>query len=250
MGYAGENENTNNAVKREIPRSTYGTVLFERGKDTRETIINKAAALFARYGFNEVTMTKIASAASISSAAIYRYFESKEKLFESIIDRAIGEFETRMARLAAVYTSAENFEDVIDALFEEIDGSSLLLNYVISIIQTEQFSVESAKSLYIDTVHNKAISMLKQLLDIMIEKEEIRNFDSTSASWVIVSVILSAAQLKVHQDFGDESLNYNIEDLVQGIKKFFIAVCKDFRIASSGQAESLPPSSLDRTITS
>lgn len=232
MGYAGENGNINNTANREIPRSTYGTVLFERGKDTRETIINKAAALFARYGFNEVTMTQIASAASISSAAIYRYFESKEKLFESIIERAICEFDARMAKFAAVCKLAENFKDVIDAFLDEIDGASLLLNYVISIIQTEQFSVESAKTLYIDTVYNKAMLMLKQLLDVMVEKEEIRNFDSTSASWMIVSVILSAAQLKVHQDFGDESLHYNTGDLVQGIKKFFIAVCEGFKAMS------------------
>jgi len=50
----------------------------------RQTIINKAAALFARKGFEAATMLEIAKACGASKSHLYHYFASKEELLYAI----------------------------------------------------------------------------------------------------------------------------------------------------------------------
>lgn len=53
--------------------------------DLREKILESAVAQFAKKGFQAATMRDIASKAGISSGNIYRYFESKEALFDCAV---------------------------------------------------------------------------------------------------------------------------------------------------------------------
>jgi AcrR family transcriptional regulator len=60
-------------------------------KDQKRTIIREAATkLFAEKGFENVTTRNISSAAKISNAALYYYFDSKEELLYQILDEAMG----------------------------------------------------------------------------------------------------------------------------------------------------------------
>ncbi|MBA4394854.1 MAG: TetR/AcrR family transcriptional regulator, partial [Desulfobacca sp.] len=60
-------------------------------KDQKRTVIREAATkLFAEKGFENVTTRNISSAAKISNAALYYYFDSKEELLYQILDEAMG----------------------------------------------------------------------------------------------------------------------------------------------------------------
>ena len=59
---------------------------MEEIKDARETIINAARSLFARYGFKKTTMDEIAQAAYKSKSSLYHYFKSKEEVFQEVAD--------------------------------------------------------------------------------------------------------------------------------------------------------------------
>jgi TetR/AcrR family transcriptional repressor of nem operon len=54
--------------------------------DSKEHIINVASKLFLQKNFKEVTMKEIVDKTGLSKGAFYHYFESKEKLFEEVID--------------------------------------------------------------------------------------------------------------------------------------------------------------------
>jgi TetR/AcrR family transcriptional regulator len=55
------------------------------GEQRREQIILAAVELFAEKGFAEVTTREIAAAAGINEATIYKYFASKEDLFDAVV---------------------------------------------------------------------------------------------------------------------------------------------------------------------
>lgn len=52
-----------------------------------QLIIKTAQELFARFGFKKTTMDEIAQKAHIGKSTIYHYFESKEELFRTIVEK-------------------------------------------------------------------------------------------------------------------------------------------------------------------
>jgi len=49
-------------------------------------IVEEATRLFSRDGFKKVTIKKLAMACSITEPALYRHFESKDKIYEAVLD--------------------------------------------------------------------------------------------------------------------------------------------------------------------
>jgi AcrR family transcriptional regulator len=69
------------------------------GERRREQIIREAVDLFAKKGFAEVTTREIAAAAKINEATIYKYFTSKEDLFDAVITHFGGIMRERFSRV-------------------------------------------------------------------------------------------------------------------------------------------------------
>jgi len=65
---------------------------FCLGACMRERIMEKAATLFARYGFKKTSMAEIAGEVGLGKATLYEYFRSKEELFAAIIKREADRF--------------------------------------------------------------------------------------------------------------------------------------------------------------
>ncbi|MFH1689852.1 MAG: TetR/AcrR family transcriptional regulator [Candidatus Eisenbacteria bacterium] len=55
----------------------------------REAILDVAAGLFARYGIRKTTVADIVREAGVARATVYKYFSSKEDVFQAVIDREI-----------------------------------------------------------------------------------------------------------------------------------------------------------------
>jgi len=53
----------------------------------REQIVIKASAIFARFGFRKTTMDEIAREMHKGKSSIYYYFQSKEEIFQAVVDR-------------------------------------------------------------------------------------------------------------------------------------------------------------------
>lgn len=59
-------------------------------ENQREVILNSAAELFARKGFDGASISDLAAAISQSKAAIYHYFPNKRQLCDAIIVQALA----------------------------------------------------------------------------------------------------------------------------------------------------------------
>jgi AcrR family transcriptional regulator len=60
------------------------------GEERRRQIIQEAIRCFADKGFRGTTVRELASRVGITEAALYRYFPSKEALYQAIIDEKIA----------------------------------------------------------------------------------------------------------------------------------------------------------------
>ena len=58
----------------------------------RKNILQTAQSLFYTKGYAKVPMREIASKSHVSLSNIYNYYDSKEKIFQEIVQRAIVDF--------------------------------------------------------------------------------------------------------------------------------------------------------------
>ncbi len=53
--------------------------------ERRELLLERATELFARHGYDGLSMSQLAREARISKALLYHYFPSKRRLFEAAL---------------------------------------------------------------------------------------------------------------------------------------------------------------------
>ena len=116
----------------------------ERRGESQERILDAAEALFARSGFNGVSIKDIAQAAEVDAGLLHYYFSSKAGLYSAVIARRAGE--VNVARLAALeaYAAQAGDQPTVDGVvrtyieatfaFARVGGEGYL-NYLTLIAQ-------------------------------------------------------------------------------------------------------------------
>ncbi|OGA58418.1 MAG: hypothetical protein A2710_23530 [Burkholderiales bacterium RIFCSPHIGHO2_01_FULL_64_960] len=85
----------------------------------RQTILDKAATLIARKGFDVATMMDVAKACGTSKSHLYHYFPSKEDLLYAIVQEHITTQAAELTRIVAQPLRAEErFAQFIDAFMQ------------------------------------------------------------------------------------------------------------------------------------
>jgi AcrR family transcriptional regulator len=88
-------------------------------KEQRRTALLQAAAqLFEREGFDQVSLNGIARAANISKANIYRYFESREEIFLHLLLDDLRSLRAALVERLMQTAVAGNDGAVVEALLE------------------------------------------------------------------------------------------------------------------------------------
>ncbi len=65
-------------------------------EDFRETIIENAKAVFSKFGFRKTTMDEIAASVRKGKSSIYYYFNSKEDVFNAVVDQEAKELRQKI----------------------------------------------------------------------------------------------------------------------------------------------------------
>lgn len=88
-------------------------------EEKRQTILDKAAGLIARKGFEAATMMDIAKACGASKSHLYHYFVGKEELLYAIVHDHITAQVAELDRIVAQPLSAEErFRQFVDTFMQ------------------------------------------------------------------------------------------------------------------------------------
>lgn len=85
----------------------------EATEQKREQIYQAAVVEFQEKGFSEASMDRISTRACASKRTVYKYFESKEKLFQELMRRHWSRFEEG---LSVKYNKDKHIQDQLTAL--------------------------------------------------------------------------------------------------------------------------------------
>lgn len=150
-------------------------------KITKDQIIDQSVKLFAERGFDGVSTADIASALGITKGALYRHFESKQQIFDSIIEK-----------MFALDAQRADEDQVPEKLYEEEPESyektefSDFCSFTVNqfdfwteegfardfrrMLTIEQYKTPQMAKLYQDVITAGPVSYSEDLLRVMLEK--------------------------------------------------------------------------------
>ncbi|MCM3923860.1 TetR/AcrR family transcriptional regulator [Frankia sp. AiPs1] len=98
-----------------LRRASYGPtspVVGARGTRTRARIVTAALDLFESQGFHGTSVDEIATAAGVSRATLYQYFESKETIFVELLNECGGALMRVVRRIGPLGPTALGFDNL------------------------------------------------------------------------------------------------------------------------------------------
>ena len=80
-------------------------------KDTKERILAAALDMFSQNGYAGTNIRELAGALGMGKSSMYRHFESKEELWNTLLDTLIAYYETRFGSLEHLPPIPETLDD-------------------------------------------------------------------------------------------------------------------------------------------
>ncbi len=104
---AGKAETSAEGERRHQPKQS-------RSIETKRTILEAAAALFAEQGYEQTTTHQVAKAAHVSVGALYRYFADKQAIVEELYLQEVSALRTRLLReFSVVELVGQDFQQLV-----------------------------------------------------------------------------------------------------------------------------------------
>ncbi|MDR3432806.1 MAG: TetR/AcrR family transcriptional regulator [Rouxiella aceris] len=93
-----------------------GPAMHER----RQQIIQAALDHFRHYGYAKTSVTDLAKAIGVSSAYIYKFFESKQAIGEAVCSHSLGQIDDALRNIARrEQSAAERLRDIFTSLMRK-----------------------------------------------------------------------------------------------------------------------------------
>lgn len=125
----------------------------------REAIMEKAAELFARVGFNGASVSELAAACGVSKSLLYHYYESKEAVLHEVMASHIEVLTADVEHVMAMEATAlERLRELVHRFMQHYVGASnrqkVLLNEIGNLPEEERKMVVATQRRLIDSVQS------------------------------------------------------------------------------------------------
>ena len=159
--------------------------MLTKGEQTRDFILKKSYALFARKGFKQVTMKDICEITGMSRGGLYSHFSSTDEIFEAILkgmtQKDVLDFQCEIKKGISTVTIMDN---ALSLLEKEMNDSETSLSEAIY-----EYS-ETVDSNVMAELNQISVKNWSALIRYGIKTGEFNNVDVTE----IVSLLLYSYQ--------------------------------------------------------
>ena len=193
-----------------------------QAQSTKDKIMIIASLLFAQNGYASVSMSHIAKQAKIRPAAIYYHFESKEALYDAILENIESVYEVFFRRTDEKIAKVETFEQVLDCLFGEvIDVYDMYIYFGYCSIITEQFRYEKATSAFTDVMVKRGIEYSVTKFDECVEKKWVKPFDTRAVATLFHNSVVVGTMMRTHEAMNHQTA-YDTREMFISLKQLIL----------------------------
>ena len=166
-------------------------------KDTKERILVTALEMFSQKGYAGTNIRELSESLGLVKSAMYRHFESKEAIWNTLLDELIAYYEAR-------FGSTEHLPPVPDSLEELITTTMRMVNFTIrdeTVVKTrkmltiEQFRDERARDLATKHFLTGLRDMFTQIFAGMMDKGLLRRDDPAMLAFAYTAPISALIHL-------------------------------------------------------
>ena len=166
-------------------------------KDTKERILSKALELFSQKGYDRTNIKEIMVSLGLVKTAMYRHFESKEEIWNALLDRLIVYYEER-------FGSPEHLPPVPDSLEELFAMTMRMVNFTVhdetvvmtrKLLTIEQFRDDRARALATKHFLNGLTEMFTHVFSGMMEKGLLHQNDPAMVAFAYTAPISALIHL-------------------------------------------------------
>lgn len=180
----------------------------KRGLATARQILDAAAGLFAREGFDGVPMRKIAQSVGVRESSLYNHFKSKQDILETLYDEFIRlvpqtrPSETDWDAMLAIMSPEEVFKSILFHVGKSVGGT--LANTAL-IISHEKYRCPRAAEMYTRYVVTEPAAYYERLIRRMIDRRMVPPCDARmiAQQYNYVSITLTKEYLMAQNGLGD-----------------------------------------------
>lgn len=194
--------------------STWQNTLREK---RQEAILEAAAQVIARKGYQRATVKEIADAAGIAPGTIYLYFEDKRDLLLSIAEQVVDLMPKEVPTQA---TPAQVKTFIQSVLMQQLQLVEAYRPFYQALI-AEAWTNETLRSQYVGRVVNPILCLINSFLRSGIEAGEVRPLDTQIVSSAILGTIALFAMTTEIPAEG-ELHSPDVEHIVQELTDFLL----------------------------
>ena len=166
-------------------------------KDTKERILMTALEMFSRYGYEGTNIRELTSALGLVKSAMYRHFESKEEIWNALLDQMIAYYEERFGSAANLPPAPDTLNGLVTLTMRMVDVTVHDEKIVMTrkLLQIEQFRDERARELATKHFLTGLTEMFAHIFAGMMEKGLIRKEDPKMLAFAYATPISALIHL-------------------------------------------------------
>ena len=168
----------------------------ERQEWQRRFIQERALRVFAASGYHGSTMDMVAEAAEVSKGTLYNYFESKEELFASLIERGVDGLFNMVDEVVAAGGSIQEMTRRLVLHFFEYFESGLGMHRIL-LAEGNRTGLVHQRELR-SLMRSRQQAFIERVADLIHQGQElgvVRPGDPTRAAAVVINILFSEIML-------------------------------------------------------
>jgi len=166
-------------------------------RDTKERILTAALELFSQKGYEGTNIRELSASLGLVKSGIYKHYESKEDVWNALLDRMIAYYGERFGSAEHVPPVPESLEELVEMTMQMVhvtvhDNLIVMTRRLLSI---EQFRDERARDLATKHFLTGLTEMFTPVFSGMMDKGLIRRDDPAMLAFAYTTPISALIHL-------------------------------------------------------
>lgn len=201
-------------------------------EDTKEKIIKKALELFAKNGYDAVSVGEIAKAVGIKAPSLYSHYSGKQAIFDAIVEYAASRYEKYTDEIDIHVQDAKKDIGVFFKVTDEVLIKKVRQIFLYSLrdetisrfrrmMTIEQFRTKELSAVYTERYVERMIRYHAAIFENLIAAGEIKNENPQTLAMMYVAPVITLLGVCDRQPGREEECLKKLDEHVRLFYKTF-----------------------------